>query len=124
MRGGKIFGGILGWAFLGPIGAIFGVAAGHLVDRIAGSQDLRKRIQSSAEADENGSRWSRRETRKERAEREKITRPGDFDASLLILSAAMMKADGKVLKSELNFVKDYLDQRYGEDIAADYLLTL
>ena len=69
MRGGKIFGGILGWAFLGPIGAIFGVAAGHLVDRIAGSQDLRKRIQSSAEADEKGSRWSRRETRKEREAR-------------------------------------------------------
>ena len=32
---------------------------------------------------------------------------------LLILTAAVMKADGKVMKSELNFVKDFLAKNFG-----------
>ena len=52
------------------------------------------------------------------------TSAGDFNASLLVLSAAMMKADGKVLKSELNYVKTYLQHQFGEETASEYLLAL
>ena len=34
---------------------------------------------------------------------------------LLILTAAVMKADGKVMKSELNFVKEYFTKNFGND---------
>ncbi len=40
---------------------------------------------------------------------------GDFSISLLILAAAVMKADGKVMKSELNFVKDFFTRQFGEE---------
>ncbi len=40
---------------------------------------------------------------------------GDFVMGLLILTAAVMKADGKVMKSELNFVKDFLAQNLGRE---------
>ena len=39
---------------------------------------------------------------------------GDFSISLLILAAAIMKTDGKIMKSELNFVKDFFTRQFGE----------
>lgn len=41
------------------------------------------------------------------------TAKGDFAASLLVLTAAVMKADGKVLKSELEYVKRFYTQQFG-----------
>ena len=46
---------------------------------------------------------------------------GDFVMALLVLSAAVMKADGKVMKSELSFVKDFLVKNFGEDSARNKL---
>jgi DnaJ like chaperone protein len=46
---------------------------------------------------------------------------GDFVMALLVLSAAVMKADGKIMKSELNFVKDFLVKNFGEDSARNKL---
>lgn len=47
-----------------------------------------------------------------------------FSKSLLILSAEVMKADGKVLKSELDFVKNFLVNQFSEQQASYYLLQL
>ena len=43
---------------------------------------------------------------------------------LTVLMAAVMKADGSVVKSELNVVKSYLLKHYGEDEALDALRML
>ena len=37
-----------------------------------------------------------------------------FLVSLLVLSAAVMKSDGKVMKSELEYVKDFIRRSFGE----------
>lgn len=47
------------------------------------------------------------------------TTAGDFILSLLTLIAAVMKADGRVLKSELDFVKRYFVQAFGPDTASE-----
>jgi DnaJ like chaperone protein len=52
------------------------------------------------------------------------TTQGDFVASLLILSAAVMKADGKVMKSELEYVKGFLAQQFGKQRSAQHALLL
>lgn len=52
------------------------------------------------------------------------TRPGDFAASLLVLSAAVVKADGKVLRSELDFVKSFYERQFGAAHAGHYLDAL
>ena len=98
---GKWIGGGLGWAFGGPIGAFFGFAVGSMFDKAQHSTD-------------NINIGDGHHT----------TMGGDFAASLLILSAAVMKADGKVLKSELEFVKRFLRQQFGHDRAASYILDL
>lgn len=94
MRFGWLLGLGLGWAFGGVIGALIGAGAGYLFDDAAD------------------------------AEKKRITTPSDFALSLLVLIAAVMKADGKVLRSELDFIKRYLLGTYGEEGAKEMLQIL
>ncbi|MEZ7877312.1 MAG: TerB family tellurite resistance protein [Flavobacteriales bacterium] len=92
---GKWVGGAIGWALGGPIGGILGYQVGKFFS--SGVQ--------IGERNQGG------------------TRSGDFAMSLVVLSAAVMNADGKVLKSELNFVKKFLKMNFGE-VQADQLIIL
>ncbi len=96
---GKWLGGGLGWALGGPIGAILGFALGSAFD---GSSD--------AEVITGGNTGARQVS--------------DFAASLLVLSAAVMKSDGKILKSELEFVKKFFISQFGEVNAQQHILML
>lgn len=100
---GKILGGGLGFAFGGPIGALLGVAVGSMLD-----------MGSSPNARDN--------SRSFRQNRQ--TTQGDFVISLLVLSASVMKADGKILKSELDYIKRFLVNQFGEDAAQEQLILL
>ena len=82
----KWVGGGLGWVFGGPIGAILGVALGSMFDGMKSGQ--------------NEYRGTQR---------------GDFAMSLLVLSAAVMKADQKIVKSELEFVRNFFVRQFGEE---------
>jgi DnaJ like chaperone protein len=93
----KWIGAGLGWTIGGPIGALVGFAFGSLVDA------------SNIEKLEN--------TRID-------TTTGDFVVSLLVLLAAVMKADQKVMQSELAFVKQYLVKAFGEEEALEMLRIL
>jgi len=88
---GKWIGGGLGWALGGPIGAVLGFIFGSMFD--------------SMQTGEFEYKPSDSQTR---------TQPGDFSVALLILSAAVMKADGKVVRSELDYVKRFFLQNFGE----------
>lgn len=48
----------------------------------------------------------------------------DVPTMLMALSAAVMKADGKVLKAELNFVKMFINQQFGAQFSTQHLQTL
>lgn len=48
----------------------------------------------------------------------------DFPTILIILSAAVMKADNKVLKSELNFVKSFFSRQFGSQFNQQHLQQL
>lgn len=88
----KWIGATLGFSFGGPIGAILGFAAGSFIDGFS-SEDVRNAQQL------RGSRSS--------------SQSGDFEMSLLILSAVVIKADGKIDKRELDFVRNHFIQMYG-----------
>jgi DnaJ like chaperone protein len=88
MRFAKWIGGGLGWAFGGPIGGILGFIFGTMVDGMqSGNYEY------------------------------KSTQTGDFSVSLMILSAAVMRADGKVMKSELDFVRNFFIHNFGVETA-------
>lgn len=48
----------------------------------------------------------------------------DVPTMLMALSAAVMRADGKVLKAELNYVKSFFTQQFGSQYSKQHLLTL
>jgi DnaJ like chaperone protein len=48
----------------------------------------------------------------------------DIQTMLMALSAAVMSADGKVLKAELDYVKSFFSQQFGSRFTADHLRIL
>ena len=96
---GKIIAGGLGWTLGGPIGAIIGVLMASL-------------FESKDKSDYQTNTTTEGSYRR--------TAPAnDFQIVLLILMAAVVKADGKVQKAELSVVKRFLVQNYGEDAARE-----
>lgn len=94
----KILFGGLGWVLGGPIGAIVGYFLASQGGR--GSQGFSRTTSSS---------YPR-------------TKPGDFIVSMLVLLAAVMKADKQLLRSELDYVKKFLSQQFGHNETREFML--
>lgn len=92
---GKWLGGGLGWAVGGPIGGILGFVIGSVFD---GSTETVSDSRSNYPGH---------------------TTAGGYIMSLLVLTAAVMKADGKILRSELDYVKKFLVHNFGEAAATE-----
>ena len=90
MGAGKWIGGFLGWVALGPIGGLLGFLFGSAFDGLSGVKM------------ETHTSYSPSEQR------------NSFLVSLLVLSAAVIKADGKTLQSELDYVKDFVRRNFGD----------
>ena len=99
---GKWITGALGWALGGPIGGILGFAVGSIFDKgEVGTEGGRgRRVYSGVE------------------------QRNSFLVSLLVLSSAIMNADKRVLKSELDYVKRFIAENFGEDAASEAALLL
>ena len=97
---GKWITGGLGWAFFGPIGGILGFVVGSLFDNtqvIQGHQEYQPG---------------------------QPTTQGGYVMSLLVLVAAVMKADGKILKSELDYTKEFFVRSFGIAAAGEAIKIL
>ncbi len=86
----------LGWAVGGPIGAIIGFALGSMTE----GQGVQVYT----------------------AENNKVNTPGDFGSALLVLCAALMKADNQLLKSELDYVKQFFVRQFGVESTQQRML--
>ena len=98
---GKWIGAGLGAFAGGPIGAIIGFTVGSMID---GSSEA---IKTATRTGYSGQ-----------------TTAGGYVMSLLVLTAAVMKADGKVLKSELDYVKKFMVHNFGEASATEAIRML
>ncbi len=113
-------GGALGWTLGGPIGAAIGFAIGSAVDKATSKgllldepKESKRRRRRRAEPTYE----KRRRRRTSDAEKQAQTRSGDFEVSLLVLSAIVMKADGEVSQPEKEYVRDYFIKMYGKERA-------
>lgn len=98
----------LGWAVGGPIGALLGYFIGKAIspdNQIAGGES------ASFTASHRG---PYRNTGTQQ----------DINAALMVLIAAVMKVDGQVKRSELDFVKRFLLANYGEERGKEMLKVL
>ena len=96
----KLLWGGLGLVVAGPIGDILGYAYGSM----------------SSNTNFQKSHWTGQTTHSS------PTRHGDFVISVLVLLAKVMKADGKLLRSELDYVKKFLKTQFGINQTKELLL--
>lgn len=101
---GKWILGGLGFAVGGPIGSIIGVLIATLFEKNG--------------ADNQTSSSTNRTFRAQR------TTAGDVRVSIIVLIACVIKSDGRVLKSEINYIKPFLLKTFGEEGAKQALLLL
>ena len=88
----------LGWAMFGPIGGIMAFALGSMSENVQGFQGNYHGYHGA-----------------------KHTQAGDFGSAMLILFAAVMKADDELKKTELEFVKKFFIQQFNIQYAQDRL---
>ena len=101
---GKWILGGLGFAVGGPIGSIIGVLIATLFEKNG--------------ADNQTSSSTNRTFCAQR------TTAGDVRVSIIVLIACVIKSDGRVLKSEINYIKPFLLKTFGEAGAKQALLLL
>lgn len=98
---GKWIGSGLGWTLGGPIGALAGFVLGTLFDISDKTDPTAKNYESGMQ-----------------------TTPNDYLFSLLVLVSSVLNADGKIMKSELNYVKDFFRVNFGPEGAQNAIRIL
>ena len=94
--GKKILWGGLGWVLGGPIGAIIGYSLAGFT-----GQPSNANYQYTSYPQ---------------------TQPGDFIVSLLVLFGAVMKADKQMLKTELDYVKEFLSKQFDREQVKNFMI--
>ena len=110
----KWIGGAVGWALGGPIGGVLGYWLGKMFS----DDSLAMDGGAGGGPHGRGGRGGRSTAGP--------TRAGDFALSMVVLSAAVMQADERVLKSELDYVKQFFRTNFGpmSAVSISCLLTL
>lgn len=104
----KWIGAGLGWTLGGPIGAIIGLVIGSIIDSASDNSPLLGDWQTGQKQQ---SAYRQYESARP------LTRPRDFEVSLLILASVVIKADGVQDKRELDFVRRQFVSMYGKERA-------
>ena len=110
MTAGKWIGAFLGFANGGPLGALAGYALGWLFDKAFegnGQLGYNHRIDTDDHADYDDRQHIYEGQR------------NSFLFSLLVLASYIIKADGKVMHSEMEVVRRFLRQNFGEQAVSE-----
>jgi DnaJ like chaperone protein len=132
--------GFLGWVSGGPIGALIGFLLGSVVEsgldtiRQLGSGQGRDGFpgggytggsytggsRSSSGGYTGSSTYQRSGSRSYTTTEQR----NSFLVSLLVLASAVIRADGRILQSELNYVRDFVRRSFGSDAESDAMRIL
>ena len=128
MSKAKWIGGFLGWVAWGPIGALIGYLLGKAVDTyIDGSHQLpgddgweqRQSGQGSYRQQTGRGPYTQGQSTQSRQGRYTADEQrNSFFVSLLVLSSAVIKADGRTHPAELRTVREFIRTNFGEQAAA------
>jgi len=110
----KWIGGGLGWAVGGPIGGLMGFALGALIDSVQGPQ-------AEVKVED---RYDQHTRKQQHTSQGRQTTGGDVAIILVVLTAAVMKADGRVTRMELGHVREFFARQFGPAHSAELLRLL
>lgn len=118
MAAGKWIGGFLGFVAGGPLGALAGIALGALFDHGLNSVNSEGEPQNgysspfgngSGSANDGNTGYRGTNGKQQSYEGQR----NSFMFSLLVLSSYIIRADGKVMHSEMELVRHFLQQNFG-----------
>lgn len=112
----KWIAGFLGWVSFGPIGALLGFFAGAVWD---GAVEAARQL-PGGDSPQGGHSQHTYSRRNYSADEQR----NSFFISLLVLSSAVIKADGKTHPKEIDVVKDFIRTNFGEAAVADAVMVL
>lgn len=105
--------GTIGFALTGtPIGALVGFFVGRMVDQMTAKQELPP-AGGERQYDRTGRRTDQRQGT-----------ASDVALSMVVLTAAVMKADGSATRTELGLVREFYAKQFGPAHAAEMLRVL
>ena len=114
--------GLLGWVTFGPIGALIGYFVGSAVESYI---EMARQIPGGSSGQGGYNQGGYNQGGYNRGGYQRTTGPytatqqrNSFMVSLLVLSSAVIRADGKTLQSELDYVRNFVRSNFGE--AATY----
>lgn len=97
---GKWIGGIIGFMALGPLGALAGIVFGSLFDE---------------GINQAGQAYGGRSYESEPSPEDRYTgQRNSFLFSMLVMASYIIKADGRIMHSEMEFVRQFLRRNFGE----------
>lgn len=109
MAVGKWIGGILGFITAGPLGALAGVALGSIFDK--GLDEVNRNGDNQQYSNAYSAYSGQQDYQRERNyEGER----NSFMFSLLVLASYIINADGKIMHSEIELVRQFLRKNFGE----------
>jgi DnaJ like chaperone protein len=133
MASAKWIGGLLGWVVWGPIGALVGYLLGKAVDTyIDASRQLPGGDSTYQGGSQGQGQWQGQrqstgggytggtQSRRYTADEQR----NSFFVSLLVLSSAVIKADGKTLQAEVDCVRNFFRSNFGEQAAQQAIQIL
>ena len=111
--------GLLGWVTWGPIGALLGFLAGTALDKYI---EIARQLPGYGDgpARSGNPRPQGPSTRGYTAQEQR----NSFFVSMLVLSSAVIKADGRTLESELDCVRSFIRQNFGESAVSEAMRIL
>ena len=130
MGAGKWIGGILGWVAWGPIGALIGYWLGKVVDnyidaahQLPGGDDWEQQSRQGGYGQRQGGQssqgsYGQRQSTQSRQRYTADEQRNSFFVSLLVLSSAVIKADGRTDPAELRTVRNFIRTNFGEQAAS------
>ena len=98
---GKWIGGLMGFMTMGPLGALAGFAIGSLFDNANNLASNQNEGYDDSYQDVN------------RGQR------NSFLFSLLVMASYIIRADGKIMHSEMEFVRNFLRRNFGENAVGE-----
>ena len=117
--------GFLGWVTFGPIGALLGYLAGTFIEeKIEAARQITggsaQQGQRTGGQYQNGGQYQTGRTGRYTSTEQR----NSFLVSLLVLSSAVIKADGKTDQKELDCVRDFFRKNFGEAAANEAMQAL
>ena len=104
MGAGKWIGGILGFMTGGPLGALAGFALGALFDNTTASESA------------NGGTFN---NQPENTASDATGHRNSFLFSMLVMASYIIRADGRIMHSEMEYVRQFLRSNFGEQAVGE-----